>query len=141
MEIRRFVRLGPKVMAFGLGRMSIGIGDTRTRSVKHDAPANTLIQRALDFETTMLASAAIYGDSERPIRRAIVARRSDVALATQFGFIADRRRAGECSVGRPESVDAVAGERYNETMRGWVGRRDSGVSAAQLCGHARCGHV
>jgi aryl-alcohol dehydrogenase-like predicted oxidoreductase len=98
MNFRTLGRQGPEVSALGLGCMSIGIADTYTSSVRDDTEAVALIHRALDLGITLLDTADIYGDSERQVGKAIKDRRSNVVLATKFGFL---RGAGAPEPERP----------------------------------------
>jgi aryl-alcohol dehydrogenase-like predicted oxidoreductase len=84
--------------------MSLGIADIYTSSVRDDDAAVTLIRRALDLGITFLDTADIYGDSELKVGRAIKDRRSDVVLATKFGFVQSEIGNEERLNGRPEYV-------------------------------------
>ena len=86
MHDRKLGRDGPSVFAVGLGCMSIGIADVYTSSVKSDDEAVALIHRGLDLGITMLDTADIYGASEIQVGKALKGRRSQVTLATKFGF-------------------------------------------------------
>ena len=87
MEQRQLGRSGPRVSAIGLGCMSIGIADVYTSSVQSEEAAVTLIRRALDLQINFLDTADIYGVSELQVGHAIKERRSEVILATKFGFV------------------------------------------------------
>jgi aryl-alcohol dehydrogenase-like predicted oxidoreductase len=104
MEQRQLGRLGPRVSAIGLGCMSLGIGDVYTSGVHDDDAAIALIQRALDLGVTFLDTADIYGDSELKVGKAIRGRRTDVVLATKFGFVQGQIGREERIDGRPEYV-------------------------------------
>jgi len=104
MEQRQLGRQGPQVSAIGLGCMSLGIADVYTSSVRDDDAAVTLIRRALDVGITFLDTADIYGDSEQKVGSALKGRRSDVVLATKFGFVQGEVGTEERLNGRPEYV-------------------------------------
>jgi aryl-alcohol dehydrogenase-like predicted oxidoreductase len=104
MEQRQLGRLGPRVSAIGLGCMSIGIADVYTSSVRSDDAAVALIRRALDLGMTFLDTADIYGVSELQVGQAIKDRRSEVILATKFGFVQTAPGAEQQISGRPEYV-------------------------------------
>src|SRR6476659_2359458 len=87
MEFRTLGHRGPRVSAIGLGCMSIGIADTYTSSVRDEASAVALIDRALDLGVTLLDTADIYGVSERYVGKALARRRDQAVLATKFGFV------------------------------------------------------
>jgi aryl-alcohol dehydrogenase-like predicted oxidoreductase len=107
MEQRQLGKQGPRVSALGLGCMSIGIADTYTSSVHDDEAAVALIRHALDHGITLLDTADIYGDSERQVGKAIAGRRTDVVLATKFGFVIGRPGTERAIDGRPEHVRAA----------------------------------
>lgn len=67
--------------------MSLGIADTYTSSVRDVEAAVALIARAIDLGVTLLDTADIYGDSEEKVGKAIKGRRSEVVIATKFGFV------------------------------------------------------
>lgn len=67
--------------------MSLGIADTYTSSVRDMEAAVALIARAIDLGVTLLDTADIYGDSEEKVGKAIKGRRSEVVIATKFGFV------------------------------------------------------
>jgi aryl-alcohol dehydrogenase-like predicted oxidoreductase len=78
--------------------MSLGIADTYTSSLRDDDAAVALIRRAIDLGITFLDTADIYGDSEEKVGKAIKGRRSDVVIATKFGFV-------QRAIGTQEQVD------------------------------------
>ena len=84
--------------------MSLGIGDIYTSGVNDDGAAIALIRRALDLGVTFLDTADIYGDSELKVGKAIKGRRSDVVLATKFGFVQTAIASEQRIDGRPEYV-------------------------------------
>jgi aryl-alcohol dehydrogenase-like predicted oxidoreductase len=67
--------------------MSIGIAGVYTSSVSNDDEAVALLHRAMDLGITLLDTADIYGESERQVGKALQGRRSQVVLATKFGFV------------------------------------------------------
>jgi aryl-alcohol dehydrogenase-like predicted oxidoreductase len=107
MEQRQLGRLGPHVSAIGLGCMSIGIADVYTSSVQNDDAAVMLIRRALDLQINFLDTADIYGVSELQVGQAIKGRRSEVILATKFGFLPTNPGEEQKIDGRPEYVRAA----------------------------------
>jgi aryl-alcohol dehydrogenase-like predicted oxidoreductase len=105
MKLRVLGRSGPTVSAIGLGCMSIGIADVYTSSAPNDDAAVALIHRALDLGITFLDTADIYGVSEIQVGKALSGRRSDVILATKFGFvITDRPGVERVLNGSPDYV-------------------------------------
>jgi aryl-alcohol dehydrogenase-like predicted oxidoreductase len=78
--------------------MSLGIGDIYTSGVRDEAAALAVINRALELGMTFLDTADIYGDSEVKVGKAIRGRRTDVVLATKFGF-------AQSQVGQQERID------------------------------------
>jgi aryl-alcohol dehydrogenase-like predicted oxidoreductase len=104
MITRQLGRTGPHVSAIGFGCMSLGIGDVYTSGIRDDDAAIALIHRALDLGVTFLDTADIYGDSEPKVARAIRGRRTDVVLATKFGFVQSRIGSEEQIDGRPARV-------------------------------------
>src|SRR5262245_13078068 len=107
MQQRQLGRKGPQVSAIGLGCMSLGIADIYTSSVRGEDEAVTLIHRALELGITFLDTADVYGDSEDKVGAALKTsgrNRSDVVVATKFGFV--QRKAGDREQidGRPEYV-------------------------------------
>jgi aryl-alcohol dehydrogenase-like predicted oxidoreductase len=87
MEQRQLGTSGLRVSTIGLGCMSLGIADTYTSSVRDMEAAVALIARAIDLGVTLLDTADIYGDSEEKVGKAIKGRRSEVVIATKFGFV------------------------------------------------------
>jgi aryl-alcohol dehydrogenase-like predicted oxidoreductase len=104
MKHRTLGRRGPEVSAIGLGCMSIGISNTYTSSVQGDDEAVALIHRALGLGITFLDTADVYGDSERQVGKAIRGRRTDVVLATKFGFVLGGDPANRTVDGSPDYV-------------------------------------
>ncbi len=102
MQQRRLGRDGPTVSAIGLGCMgmsqSYGTGD--------EAESIATIEHALDLGVTFLDTADAYGEgaNEQLVGRAIRERRSEVFLATKFGFVDDPVSGARTIDGSPEHV-------------------------------------
>ncbi len=102
MQQRRLGRNGPTVSAIGLGCM----GMSQSYGAGEEAESLATIARALDLGVTFLDTADAYGEgaNEALVGRAIRERRSEVFLATKFGFV-DDPVSGERSIdGSPEHV-------------------------------------
>lgn len=110
MKMRKLGARGPEVSEIGLGCMSIGIADVYTSSVQDDAKAVELIHRALDLGINFLDTANVYGDSEVKVGKALRGRRSEVVLATKFGFVLGPDPDNRGVDGRPESVRRACDE-------------------------------
>lgn len=93
METRQLGSRGPQVSAIGFGAMSIGIADVYTSSVRDDDQGVALIHRALELGVTLIDTADVYGSSELQVGKALKGRRTEVVLATKFGFV--NQRPGE----------------------------------------------
>ncbi len=104
MEQRILGRSGLSVSALGLGCMSIGIGDAYTSSVRADDAAVALIHRAVDLGITFLDTADVYGASELQVGKALKNRRTEVVLATKFGFVAGQFGTERAINGSPDYV-------------------------------------
>jgi len=153
MEQRQLGHLGPSVSALGLGCMSIGIADIYTSSVKDDDAAARLIRHALDLGITLLDTADIYGDSERQVGKAIAGRRTDVILATKFGFTTARTGEERSIDGRPEYVHracdaSLARLNVDHIDLYYLHRVDAGVpiedtvgAMAELVKQGKVGHI
>ena len=105
MQQRRLGRNGPTVSAIGLGCM----GMSQSYGTGEESESLATIARALDLGVTFLDTADAYGEgaNEELVGRAIRARRSEVFLATKFGFVFDPV-SGERSIdGSPEHVAAA----------------------------------
>jgi aryl-alcohol dehydrogenase-like predicted oxidoreductase len=103
MQQRKLGRQGPSVSAIGFGGMSLGIADVYSSSVRDDDAAVALIHRALGLGINFLDTAAIYGDSELKIGKALKGRRrQDVVLATKFGV--GQSNGKDAPDGRPDSM-------------------------------------
>jgi aryl-alcohol dehydrogenase-like predicted oxidoreductase len=105
MERRRLGGQGLYVSALGLGCM----GMSEFYGATNEGEAIATIERALDLGVSLLDTADMYGPftNERLVGKAIVARRSEIQLATKFG---NERRADGSWVGingRPEYVRAA----------------------------------
>jgi aryl-alcohol dehydrogenase-like predicted oxidoreductase len=105
MKQRKLGRLGPAVSEIGFGCMSLGIADVYTSSVRDDAGASALIERALALGINFLDTANIYGDSELKVGRALRGRREGVVLATKFGIVAESVGRDRGIDGRPDNVE------------------------------------
>lgn len=105
MKQRTLGRHGPRVSALGLGCM----GMSQSYGTRNDAESIATLHRALDLGITFLDTADAYGPytNEELLGREIRERRSEIVLATKFGFVqgpaAEERRID----GRPEHVRAA----------------------------------
>jgi aryl-alcohol dehydrogenase-like predicted oxidoreductase len=90
MEKRRLGRNGPAVSAIGLGcmGMSFGLGEPKDQ---HEMIA--LIRSAVERGVTFFDTAEIYGPfvNEELVGEALAPVRSQVVIATKFGFDASKR--------------------------------------------------
>jgi aryl-alcohol dehydrogenase-like predicted oxidoreductase len=87
MQTRKLGNKGPSVSALGLGCM----GMSEFYGAHSDGESTATIHRALDLGVNFLDTADAYGPftNEELVGRAIKARRSEVFLATKFGFVRD----------------------------------------------------
>jgi aryl-alcohol dehydrogenase-like predicted oxidoreductase len=104
METRQLGSRGPQVSAIGFGAMSIGIADVYTSSVRDADQGVALIHRALELGVTLIDTADVYGSSEIQVGKALKGRRTDVVLATKFGFVNERSGEEERIDGSPAYV-------------------------------------
>lgn len=92
-----------------LSRMGLGCwGMSNAYGQADRAESIATIRAAIDLGINLLDTADVYGqgDNERLIAEAIRGRRSEVVIATKFGFIGDEH--GQLTVcGRPEYVKAA----------------------------------
>ena len=102
MPQRPLGRGGPSVSAIGLGCM--GMSDFYGPA--DDERGIGTIHRALDLGINFLDTADAYGPStnERLVGRAIRTRRSEVVLATKFGYVRSEDGAFQGIDGRPDYV-------------------------------------
>jgi aryl-alcohol dehydrogenase-like predicted oxidoreductase len=94
---------GPALFPLGLGCMGMSEG----YGAPDEREAIATIQSALDRGVNFIDTADIYGphSNELLVGHAIRGRRSEVVLATKFGFVTDPVRARERELdGRPEYV-------------------------------------
>ena len=94
---------GPALFPLGLGCMGMSEG----YGAPDEREAIATIQSALDRGVNFIDTADIYGphSNELLVGHAIRGRRSEVVLATKFGFVTDPVRARERQLdGRPEYV-------------------------------------
>lgn len=106
MQTRTLGRNGPRVSALGLGCM--GMSDFYGPRDDHESLAT--LHHALDRGVNFLDTADMYGfgENELLLGRLLSQRRSEVFLATKFGFVRDRSDPGKRVVdGRPEYVRAA----------------------------------
>ena len=87
METRRFGNTGMEVSVLGLGTAEIGHEQVADRTV------DTLFGVAFDAGINVIDTAAMYGDSEEKISRALRGRRSQCFLITKCGRHPPRRRS------------------------------------------------
>lgn len=103
MKKRQLGRNGPIVSALGLGCMGMSQG----YGAPDEREAIATIHHALDLGLNFLDTADIYGPhtNELLVGRAIRERRTEVVLATKFGFVSDPDDGGRREIdGRPEYV-------------------------------------
>jgi len=106
MKTRQLGPRGPTVSALGLGCMGMSEG----YGAADENEAIATLKRALDLGCTFFDTADIYGPhvNEELVGRVIRGRRSEVFLATKFGFETDPQRARARKLdGRPEHVRAA----------------------------------
>jgi aryl-alcohol dehydrogenase-like predicted oxidoreductase len=104
MKVRQLGKNGPKVSALGLGCMGMSDG----YGAPNEVDGLATIHRALDLGVSFIDTADVYGPhtNELLVGRAIRDRRSQVVLATKFGFVSDADTpAGSVKInGRPDYV-------------------------------------
>lgn len=106
MEKRVLGKNGPLVSALGLGCM--GMSDFY--GPRDEAQSLATLNHALDRGVNLLDTADMYGfgENEELLGKLLVARRSEVFLATKFGFVRDRADPGKRVVsGKPDYVRAA----------------------------------
>lgn len=106
MEKRQLGKNGPLLPALGLGCM----GMSEFYGPRDEAESLATLNHALDRGVTHLDTADMYGygDNELLLGKLLQTRRSDVFLATKFGFIRDRADPGKRVVsGHPDHVRAA----------------------------------
>ena len=89
MKTRELGRTGQYVSALGLGCMSMASDYAYGPSDEREAVAT--LHRALELDVTLWDTADIYGfgANETLLRQVLVPNRSQVFIATKFGFVAD----------------------------------------------------
>ncbi len=110
MAMRRLGRQGLEVSAIGLGCM----GMSCEYGAADEAESIATIQRAIDLGCNLLDTAEVYGPftNEELVGRAIKGRRSEVVIATKFGFAIDNPLRGDTD-SRPEHIRTVV----NQSLR------------------------
>jgi len=111
MKVRRLGRDGPQVSAIGLGCM--GFSEFYASDAATDTDAIGVIQNALSLGLTFLDTADMYGPftNEVLVGKAIAGKRSQVYLATKFGFQRDLANPKRRSIsGKPEYVRSACEE-------------------------------
>lgn len=105
MQKRKLGNSGLEVSALGLGCMGLSFG-YGTATDKHDAIK--LIRKAVELGVNFFDTAEAYGPyaNEELIGEALAPVRSQVVIATKFGFIGGKTALGTDS--RPETIRAVA---------------------------------
>jgi aryl-alcohol dehydrogenase-like predicted oxidoreductase len=106
MNTRELGRTGQQVSALGLGCMSMASDYSYGPSDAHEATAT--LHRALDLGVTFWDTADVYGfgANEELLRPVLQAHRSEVFLATKFGFVADGKGGSALDV-RPGRIAAA----------------------------------
>jgi aryl-alcohol dehydrogenase-like predicted oxidoreductase len=87
METQRFGNTGMEVSVLGLGTAEIGFEKVAERTL------DAIFGVAFDMGINVIDTAAMYGDSEKKIGRALRGRRSRCFLCTKCGRHAPRRRS------------------------------------------------
>jgi aryl-alcohol dehydrogenase-like predicted oxidoreductase len=102
MDQRRLGRNGPAVSAIGLGCM----GMSQSYGTGAEPESVATIRRALDLGVTFLDTADAYGEgvNEELVGKAIHDRRSEVFLASKFGFVNDPVSGERGIDGSPDHV-------------------------------------
>ncbi|MFN8196416.1 MAG: aldo/keto reductase [Nocardioidaceae bacterium] len=113
---------GIEVSALGLGCWAIGgpwtfCGSPGGWSSVDDAESERALRRALDLGVTFFDTAANYGagHSERVLGRVLRDRRSEVVLATKFGYAVDEAAAAVSTYG-PDSSDSDVAPRVRADL-------------------------
>jgi aryl-alcohol dehydrogenase-like predicted oxidoreductase len=87
METRRFGNTGMEVSELGFGTAEIGFEEVADRTL------DAIFGAAFDMGINVIDTAAMYGDSEEKIGRALRGRRSQCFLCTKCGRYPPRRRS------------------------------------------------
>jgi len=87
METQRFGNTGMEVSVLGLGTAEIGFEEVA------ESTLDAIFGAAFDMGINVIDTAAMYGDSERKIGRALRGRRSQCFLCTKCGRYAPGRRS------------------------------------------------
>jgi len=87
METQRFGNTGMEVSVLGLGTAEIGFEEVAERTL------DAIFGVAFDMGVNVIDTAAMYGDSEEKIGRALRGRRSRCFLCTKCGRNPPRRRS------------------------------------------------
>ncbi|MBI3884121.1 MAG: aldo/keto reductase [Opitutae bacterium] len=106
MQTRVLGKNGPRVSALGLGCM----GMSEFYGASDEAESLATLHHALDRGVNFLDTADMYGSgaNERLLGRVLATRRSEVVLATKFGFVRDPANpASRAICGRPDYVRAA----------------------------------
>ena len=88
----RIIKLGNELPVSRIGLGAMGMSAAYTGAGEDDAEATRTIHRALDLCVNFIDTAEVYGPfiNEELIGKAIKGRRSEVVLATKFGFMSHR---------------------------------------------------
>ncbi|MBB3594134.1 aryl-alcohol dehydrogenase-like predicted oxidoreductase [Rhizobium sp. BK529] len=109
MQKRKLGSQGLEVSAIGLGCM----GMSQSYGPADETESIATLHRAIELGCTFLDTAEVYGPykNEELLGRALKGRRSDVTLATKFGFrLKDGKQVGTERDSRPETIrNAVEG--------------------------------